>query len=161
MEGLLREKLLENGATLSVAESCTGGLIGNTLTNVPGSSRYFQGGVIVYSNQAKIDLLDVSPETLERFGAVSDQTVQEMAAGVRKRLKTVLGLAVTGIAGPEGGTEHKPVGTVHIGLALPEDIFSGKFRFWGTRERIKRQTAMMALDWTRRYLYGYPLLPGI
>jgi nicotinamide-nucleotide amidase len=108
--------------------------------------------VVVYSNQAKADLLDVSQQTLEKFGAVSEQTVREMAEGVRNRLKTDMGLSVSGIAGPDGGTKEKPVGTVHIGLAVEKEIFSGKYRFWGTREQIKLNTAMMALDWVRRYL---------
>ena len=160
IEDVLGEMLRERGQSISVAESCTGGLIGNLLTNSPGSSTYFLGGVVVYSNQAKVDLLDVSKKTLEEYGAVSEQTVLEMARGVRKRLHTDIGLSVSGIAGPDGGTKEKPVGTVHIGLAVEKEVFSGKYRFWGTREQIKSNTAMMALDWVRRYLNEDPFLPG-
>jgi len=160
IEDVLGEMLRERGQSISVAESCTGGLIGNLLTNSPGSSTYFLGGVVVYSNQAKVDLLDVSKETLEEYGAVSEQTVRQMAQGVRKRLHTDIGLSVSGIAGPDGGTKEKPVGTVHIGLAVEKEVFSGKYRFWGTREQIKSNTAMMALDWVRRYLNEDPFLPG-
>jgi nicotinamide-nucleotide amidase len=161
MEGVVGELLREKGLTISVAESCTGGLIGNLLTNVSGSSHYFQGGIIVYSNQAKVDLLDVSSETIERHGAVSDPTVREMAEGVKKRMDTDIGLAVTGIAGPEGGSKEKPVGTVHIGMSTANETFSRKYRFWVTREQIKLNTSMMALDWVRRYLHGDSFLPGI
>jgi nicotinamide-nucleotide amidase len=160
IEDVLGEMLREGGQSISVAESCTGGLIENLLTNSPGSSTYFLGGVVVYSNQAKVDLLGVSKKTLEEFGAVSEQTVREMAQGVRKRLHTDIGLSVSGIAGPDGGTREKPVGTVHIGLAVEKDVFSGKYRFWGTREQIKSNTAIMALDWVRRYLNEDPFLPG-
>jgi len=152
---------LQKKLTLSVAESCTGGLIGNLLTNVPGSSGYFLGGVIAYTNQAKMDLLGVSKQTLDTCGAVSDPVVREMAEGVRRELKADLGLAVTGIAGPDGGTEQKPVGTVHIGLAIRDETFSGKYRFWGKREQNKMNSALMALDWVRRVLHGNTLLPGI
>ncbi len=161
MEGVVGEMLLRKKLTLSVAESCTGGLIGNLLTNVPGSSGYFLGGMIVYGNQAKMDLLRVSKETLDTHGAVSDPVAREMAAGVRRELKTDLGLSVTGIAGPDGGTAEKPVGTVYIGLASGDETFSGKYRFWGKREQNKLNSAMMALDWVRRVLHGDPFLPGV
>jgi len=161
MEGVVGGMLLQKKLTLSVAESCTGGLIGNLLTNVPGSSGFFHGGVIVYSNQAKMDLLRVSKETIDTHGAVSDPVAIDMAAGVRRELKTDLGLSVTGIAGPDGGTAEKPVGTVYIGLASGDETFSGKYRFWGKREQNKLNSAMMALDWVRRVLHGDPFLPGL
>jgi nicotinamide-nucleotide amidase len=161
MEEVVGEKLRNKGLTISVAESCTGGLIGNLLTNASGSSNYFMGGLLVYSNQSKIDLLNVSQEAIEKNGAVSDRTVREMTEGVKKRIGTDIGLAVTGIAGPEGGSRDKPVGTVHIGMASDRETFTGKYRFWGTRKQIKKNTAMMALDWVRRYLNGDPLLPGL
>ena len=161
MERVVGDLLKDSGATIALAESCTGGLIGNLLTNVAGSSEYFQGGLVTYSNQAKTDLLGVSPETLNRYGAVSDQTVQEMARGVREKLGTKIGLAVSGIAGPDGGTAQKPVGTVYIGLAVDQETHSAKYRFWGTRKQIKSNAAMMALDWVRRKLHGYSFLPGI
>ncbi len=154
--------LVEKGLTLSVAESCTGGLVGHRLTNVSGSSKYFQGGVVVYSNRSKVDLLNVRQETLDRYGAVSDKTAREMALGVRERLKTDLGLAITGIAGPDGGSNEKPVGTVYIGLADGRDIFCGRYRFWGDdRHKVKLNASVMALDWVRRYLNGDPFLPGV
>jgi nicotinamide-nucleotide amidase len=158
MEAVVGEVLSKRRLTISVAESCTGGLVGNLLTNVPGSSIYFQGGVTAYSNQVKIDLLGVSPETISKHGAVSDQAVREMAEGVRKKVQTDIGLATSGIAGPDGGTEEKPVGTVHIGLATGKKTFSGKYLFRGSREQNKLNTAMMALDWVRRYLNGDPFL---
>ena len=161
MEKVVGEKLRKKGLTISVAESCTGGLIGDLLTNAPGSSNYFMGGIMVYSNQSKIDLLGVSRGAIEENGAVSDRTVQEMTEGVRKRMETDIGLAVTGIAGPDGGSREKPVGTVHIGLSRDKETFTSKYRFWGTRKQIKKNTAMMALDWVRRYLNGDPLLPGL
>ena len=161
MEEVVGEKLRNKGLTISVAESCTGGLIGDLLTNTPGSSNYFMGGILVYSNQSKIDLLNVSQEVIEKKGAVSDKTVREMTEGVKKRIGTDIGLAVTGIAGPKGGSREKPVGTVHIGLSTDRETFAGKYRFWGTRKQIKKNTAMMALDWVRRYLNGDPFLPGL
>ncbi len=161
MEEVVGRKLLDKGITISVAESCTGGLIGHRLTNVAGSSDYFQGGIIVYSNQSKIDFLNVNSNTIETFGAVSDQTVREMVCGIKDRFKTDLALAVTGIAGPDGGTREKPVGTVHLGLAAGDKVFSGKYRFRGTRKQVKLETSMMALDWTRRYLDGNTFIPGI
>ncbi len=161
MEEVLGETLRERHLTISVAESCTGGLIGHLLTNVPGSSDYFLGGMITYSNESKIGLLGVSSKTLVTQGAVSDPTVQEMARGVRERLKSNIGLSVSGIAGPEGGTVKKPVGTVYIGLAADDKVLSGKYRFQGMREEIKLNTAMMALDWVRRYLHEDPFLSGI
>lgn len=153
--------LLEKGMTLSVAESCTGGLIGHRLTNVAGSSRYFQGGVIAYDNRIKMVLLGVRAETLEKRGAVSPETAREMALGVRERMGTDLGISVTGIAGPEGGSEEKPVGTVHLGLSHKGTLLSKQYRFWGNRTMIKKNSAAMALDWIRRWLRGDPLLPGL
>lgn len=161
MEEVVGQRLLEKGLTLSVAESCTGGQIGHRLTNVSGSSEYYQGGVVAYSNQAKVDLLSVRDETLARYGAVSGPVAQEMADGVRNRFSTDLGLSVTGIAGPAGGTSQKPVGTVHVGLAHGAHVFSGHYRFWGNRVQVKQQSATMALDWVRRYLHGDPFLPGV
>ena len=116
---------------------------------------------MVYSNQSKMDLLNVSQEVIEKNGAVSDITVREMTEGVKKRIGTDIGLAVTGIAGPEGGSREKPVGTVFIGLSTDRETFTGKYRFWGTRKQIKKNTAMMALVWFRRYLNGDPFLPGL
>ena len=153
--------LVDKGLTISVAESCTGGLIGSMITDVPGSSRYFLGGIIAYSNQSKMEILNVSSRTIEEHGAVSDQTVREMAGGVKRLFNSHLGLAVTGIAGPEGGSIEKPVGTVFIGLAAEDRIFTAGYRFHGTRGEIKQETARMAIDYLRRYLNDDTFLPGI
>jgi nicotinamide-nucleotide amidase len=161
MEEVVGRLLSQSRKTLSVAESCTGGLIGHRLTNVAGSSGYFQGGVVSYSNQSKADILHVDPKTLEKHGAVSAQTAEEMARGIRKQMKSDLGLAVTGIAGPDGGTGEKPVGTVYIGLDSADGTVSRRYRFWGRRKQVKLNTSTMALDWVRRYLNGDTFLPGI
>jgi nicotinamide-nucleotide amidase len=138
--------------TLSVAESCTGGLISHRITNVPGSSDYFERGVIVYSNRAKTELLGVPKRILTRHGAVSRETVCLMAEGVRGQSGSDLGLAVTGIAGPGGGSEEKPVGTVWIALATAQGTRADRFLFSGNRSQIKIMTAYTALNWIRRYL---------
>jgi len=152
LEELVGFQLREQGLTLAVAESCTGGLICHRLTNVPGSSDYFLGGVVTYGNRAKMDLLRVPGETLDREGAVSEATVKAMALGVKEIFHTPLGLAVSGIAGPSGGTPEKPVGTVYIGLATPEGVSAKACRFHGSREEIKALSAQTALDWLRREL---------
>jgi nicotinamide-nucleotide amidase len=161
MEAVVGELLKERKMTLSVAESCTGGLIGHRITSIPGSSLYFDRGATVYSNKSKVEMLGVRQETIDRYGAVSDQTVREMAKGIKRIAKTDIGLAVTGIAGPLGGTEDKPVGTVYIGLSVDDNIFSSQYRFSGERDKVKLNTSEMALDWVRRYLNGHPFIPGI
>lgn len=161
MNNRLSDLLVINSLTISTAESCTGGLIGHIITNTPGSSAYYMGGVISYSNQAKCDLLGVSPETLEKFGAVSEQTAKEMAAGVKERFKTDVGLSVTGIAGPDGGSDEKPVGTVFMGFIFKGAPCSIRYLFKGSRFEIKQQTAETALENIRRYLNGNPFIPGI
>jgi nicotinamide-nucleotide amidase len=161
MEDVVGRALSERGLTLATAESCTGGRIGDRITDVAGSSGYFMGGVVAYSNEVKQALLGVSGKTLQDHGAVSAETAREMAAGVKERFGAGIGLAVTGIAGPGGGSRQKPVGTVHIGLASDAEALSGRYRFWGGRDQVKAQTAMMALDWVRRMLYGYSFLPGV
>jgi len=161
MEDLVGTMLSERDLTISVAESCTGGLIGDRLTDVPGSSRYYKGGIIAYSNQAKIELLDVSPGCIEEHGAVSDQTVREMAEGVKKRFRSHIGIAVSGIAGPDGGSREKPVGTVYIGMSASEEIFSAGYCFQGARKQVKHNSSTMVLDWVRRHLNGDPFLPGL
>jgi len=117
--------------------------------------------VVSYSNRAKVDLLRVSAKTIDIHGAVSAETASEMAMGVRSSMHADLGLAVTGIAGPDGGSRDKPVGTVHIALSSEKGTFTEKYRFWGRRNRVKLNSAMMALDWVRRYLNGDPFIPGI
>lgn len=130
---------------LATAESCTGGLIGHCLTNVPGSSSYYQGGVISYANEAKVWLLGVHQETLDQFGAVSRQTVIEMANGARSALEADIGLSVSGIAGPDGGTAEKPVGLVWVGLSYGGVDLARSFQFEGSRRQVKEQAAEMAL----------------
>lgn len=131
---------------LAVAESCTGGLISHLLTNVPGSSDYFLGSVISYSNQVKTQLLKVKLETLAIYGAVSRETVIEMARGVRTLLSADIGISVSGIAGPGGGTLDKPIGTTWIGLSIDGLDQAWHFQFGGDRQEIKRQAAEMALS---------------
>lgn len=144
--------LMMRGATLSVAESCTGGLLGERITNVPGSSRYFLGGVVCYSNPLKTKLVGVPDSLIKKKGAVSAEVAEALAKGIRQRTRSVLGLGLTGIAGPEGGTPDKPVGTVHIALAEAHRVKSEKLRFLGDRERIRWQAAQAALDLVRRRL---------
>lgn len=138
---LIRQKL-----TLATAESCTGGLIAKLITDVPGSSEVFIGGVVSYSNAMKIKWLGVRPETLEQFGAVSAQTVHEMVAGIKKQTKADLAIAVSGIAGPSGGTPEKPVGTVFIGIAVREQQILRQYLFQGSRSQVRRQTATQAAE---------------
>ena len=153
MEDVVGELLRQHGRTLAVAESCTGGLIGHRITEVPGSSAYFLLDVVTYSNEAKQQLLGVDQGTLTAHGAVSIQTAEEMAAGVRRVSGADLGLATTGIAGPGGGTPEKPVGTVCIALAWEGGIWSHRYNL-GTRGRewVKGMTAQLALDRVRRHL---------
>ncbi len=146
LEGQVGNLLVQRGLTLAVAESCTGGLVSHNITNVSGSSKYFMGGVIAYANEAKVHLLGVNPETLEKYGAVSFYTVLEMANGVRKALSTDIGLSTSGIAGPTGGTPDKPVGTVWIGLSAVNAGASLVFHFDGNRQSIKEQAARAALQ---------------
>ncbi len=145
---LLRKKKM----TLAVAESCSGGLISHRLTNVSGSSEYFIEGVVAYGNAAKIDLLAVPPGLIERHGAVSVPVARAMAQGIRKRTRADLGLAVTGIAGPSGGSADKPVGLVFTALAWPGGTEVQESLFLGMREQIKFQSAQRALDMARRHL---------
>lgn len=155
LAAVVGELLRSSQATLSVAESCTGGTLGQMLTEISGSSDYFWGGVISYDNSVKAGLLGVNPDDLARFGAVSDTVAAQMALGVKNRLSTTWGLSITGIAGPTGGTETKPVGLVYIGLAGPKDeVTSFKYQFGTTRDRsfIRHLSACTALDLLRRRL---------
>ncbi|MDA8211774.1 MAG: competence/damage-inducible protein A [Clostridia bacterium] len=152
LETVVGQKLKELGFTISLAESCTGGLISSRFTDVPGSSAYFQYGVVSYSNSAKEVFLGVKEDTLLTYGAVSEQTAREMAGGIREKMGTTLGLAVTGIAGPDGGTPEKPVGLVYIALASAQEVMVKKFQFGGPRKNIKLLTANAALNLVRLYL---------
>ena len=137
--------LTQRGWRLALAESCTGGLISHRITNIPGSSEYFLGSVIAYAYEAKVMLLGVNQETLDKYGAVSKETVLEMAHGVRQVLGAEVGLSISGIAGPGGGTPEKPVGLTWIGLSMP-DYENSWQRIWtGNRLKIKEQAAEEAL----------------
>jgi PncC family amidohydrolase len=132
--------------TISTAESFTGGLISSFLTSIPGSSDYFAGGIIAYANEIKTDLLSVSPKTLKKFGAVSEEVVREMAHGVKKLLKTDVGISSSGIAGPTGGTEKKPVGTVALGVDIPEKIITNIVHLKGERSQIIELAGIRVLE---------------
>ena len=135
----------QHNVCLAAAESCTGGLLSHLITNVPGSSDYFLGSVITYANQAKIQILGVKSETLEKFGAVSRETVLEMAHAVRQVFFADIGVSVSGIAGPGGGVPGKPVGTVWIGLSVAGLDRAWRYQFSGDRQEVKQQAAEMAL----------------
>ena len=150
MEEAAGRTLTDKKMSLSVAESCTGGLLCHWLTNVPGSSGYFKQGVIAYSNSAKISLLNLPAEILKKFGAVSPEVVEEMAKRVKETGGTDIGIAVTGIAGPGGGTREKPVGLVYTGFSNGAKIVSEDHHFGGGRELIKIQAAQASLDLLRR-----------
>jgi nicotinamide-nucleotide amidase len=152
LEEVVGRHLRQQGHTLAVAESCSGGLICHRLTNISGSSDYFQGGVVTYSNQAKMDLLQVASDTLDQKGAVSPETAAAMAQGVKELCHADFGLAVTGIAGPTGGTPEKPVGLVFMGLADKTGVETRRHQFPGDRDMVKTLTAENALDWLRRKL---------
>jgi len=140
-------KILEQRSlTLAVAESCTGGRLGDAITDVPGSSAYFLGGVISYSNEAKFSLLGVDRSTLESMGAVSEEVALMMADGVRKRLGASIGVGITGIAGPTGSTHDKPVGLVCIAVSSTERSFSSRSVFSGSRFDVKAQAVLKALE---------------
>jgi len=154
MEQAVGNLLRKRGMTLALAESCTGGLIGHRITNVSGSSDYFLMGLVVYSNEAKTRFLEVEPSLLKEYGAVSSEVAARMAEGAREAAGASIGLAVTGIAGPAGGSRDKPVGTVFIALASDAGNRCKGFRFRGSREDIKALTAQNALDLLRRALIG-------
>jgi nicotinamide-nucleotide amidase len=143
---------IQQGLTLALAESCTGGMIAQRVTSIPGSSRYFLEGAVTYSNAAKARQLGVDSALLVEKGAVSSEVASAMAKGVRQAAGSYLGLAVTGIAGPDGGTDDKPVGTVFISLAAPDGCWTKRFQFSGSRDEIRTITAWTSLDWLRRYL---------
>ncbi|MFZ3215533.1 MAG: competence/damage-inducible protein A [Candidatus Acidiferrales bacterium] len=155
LEEVVGRVLTENRATVAVAESCTGGMLAERLTNVPGSSSYFLGGVICYSNELKVSLVGVPQTLLEAKGAVSSEVALALADGIRKRTGATLGVGVTGVAGPGGGTPEKPVGLVHIGIADEHGPRERAYRFPGDRERIRQFASQAALDAVRRY-YLYP-----
>jgi len=144
--------LAGRGLTLAVAESCTGGLMGHRITSVSGSSAYFLGGIIAYSDEVKTRELGVVPEVLGREGAVSESIAEQMAAGIRDRFRADIGLGITGIAGPGGGSAEKPVGLVFIGLADSGGRRVCRFNFCGDRMSIKKSSCQAALEMLRKYL---------
>ncbi len=145
LEEKIARLLKKKHQTVSVAESCSGGLLGHQLTNLPGSSKYFYGGVIVYSNAAKVKTLGVSADIIKKQGAVSAPVAQKMAEAVRKLFKTDFGISITGIAGPSGGTKDKPIGLTFIAVAKQKKILCRQFRFKGTRLNIKTLAVHSAL----------------
>lgn len=143
---MLGEKLLDKGWTISCAESCTGGGIGYAITSIPGSSAWFNQGFITYSNDAKQSLLDVSRDTLDTYGAVSEQTVAEMAYGTATKAQANISISVSGIAGPDGGTPDKPVGTVWFGFFYNGEVTKVKQHFNGNREAVRIKAIEFALS---------------
>jgi nicotinamide-nucleotide amidase len=157
LEQVVGRLLRERGASIAVAESCTGGLIAAKLTDVPGSSDYFVGGVVAYADAAKRALLDVPEALIAQHGAVSEPVARAMAEGARARFGADLAVATTGISGPGGGSETKPVGLVHIALADAQGTHADHFVFPLDRTRHRQLTAQVALDWIRRRMLGFPL----
>lgn len=152
LEAVVGTLLREKGLTLACAESCTGGLLGHRLTNVPGSSDYFLESAVVYANRAKTSRLGVPSKLIEIHGAVSAPVARAMAAGIRRTAGSDYGLAITGVAGPEGGTAGKPVGLVYVAMARAEGVVVEKHVFWGGREQVKFQSSQKALDLLRKDL---------
>jgi nicotinamide-nucleotide amidase len=150
IENVVGRLLKEKGKTLSTAESCTGGYISHLITSVAGSSEYYKGSVIAYSNEAKIKELKVEKGILDEYGAVSRQTAEQMASGSKMKFSSDFAVGITGIAGPSGGSEEKPVGTVWIAVAGPQGVVSQKFLFGEHRGRNIRKSALMALDMLRK-----------
>jgi nicotinamide-nucleotide amidase len=152
LEQVIGNLLASRGDTIATAESCTGGYVAHLLTSIAGSSRYFMGSVVAYDNTVKIKQLGVDKDALDQFGAVSKEVVTQMAEVVRQKLETTWALATSGIAGPDGGTETKPVGTVWIALAGPTGTIARKYQFGKDRERNIKKSAFTALDLLRNAL---------
>jgi nicotinamide-nucleotide amidase len=150
LEVIVGRMLQDRSATVAVAESCTGGMLGERITSIPGSSHYFAGGFLVYTNAMKTGLLGVDPDVLAMHTAVSDPVARAMADGARDRTGSTYALSVTGIAGPEGGTEEMPVGTGFIGISGPNGTDARKLRWVGDRRRIRHAAVQSALDLLRR-----------
>lgn len=154
IEKIVYRLLLQRELKMAVAESCTGGLIAKRLTDIPGASEVFDRGVVVYSNSSKIELLGVNEETINKYGAVSNEVAIEMAKKIKSISGADIGLAVTGIMGPSGGTQDKPVGTVHIAICDEKSMISNKFIFGDDRDYNRNRTALYALDMLRKHLLG-------
>jgi PncC family amidohydrolase len=154
LQSQVGQLLYERGLKLVLAESCTGGLLGSRITDVPGSSEYFLGGVVAYAYETKVELLGVSWDTLNTKGAVSRETVLEMARGIRNLMKAHIAVSVSGIAGPGGGTPEKPVGTTWVGLVAEDGEWAKLFQFSGDREGNKVSAVDAALNLLLDYLMG-------
>ena len=147
IEEIVGKMLIEKGLTISTAESCTGGMIASKLVNYPGISSVFMESCVTYSNEAKMSRLNVKSRTLEKYGAVSTETAGEMAYGIATTSKTDIGISVTGVAGPDGGTLEKPVGLVYVGLYIKGNIQVKELRLSGDRNSIRNETTIFALNW--------------
>jgi nicotinamide-nucleotide amidase len=152
LESVVGQKLIEHAATVATAESCTGGLLGSRITDIAGSSRYYMGGVVCYDAKAKIDLAGVDPELIRQHGEVSEEVARALAEGVRKRFDTTYGVGITGIAGPGGGSEAKPVGTVHMAVAGPHGTKHRKMFWPAPRTLVKWFSTQWALDLLRTFI---------
>ena len=152
LEKSMGDYLRERGWTLSIAESCTGGVVSHRITNVPGSSVYFEGSIVCYSNRVKARYLHIPLKTIEHFGAVSPQIARRMAHGIGEAFHTEFGLSTTGVAGPTGGTKKNPVGTVFIGFSDRKRTWVKRFVLKGTRREIKKEAAEKALLFLRECL---------
>jgi nicotinamide-nucleotide amidase len=157
LEQVVGDLLKKQEATVTTVESCTGGAVAAHLTSVPGASDYFNGALVTYSNRIKRELVNVSPEVLNDYGAVSKETVEQMAVGGREKMKATYAIALSGIAGPDGGSEEKPVGTVWIAVAGPNRVYSKKFLFENNRERNIRRSVLSALNMLRCEILGLNL----
>lgn len=155
IEEKIGQELRERAWRLAVAESCTGGLIGHRITNISGSSTYYLGSITAYAYRAKVRLLGVSWDTLEKYGAVSEEAISEMALGVRRALTADVGIAVSGIAGPTGGTPEKPVGYTWIGLSTVEGVQTLQHTAGGNRIENKQEIAQLALEFLYDYLVNH------
>lgn len=154
MEQIVGQLLIDNNLTISTAESCTGGLLSSKLVNVSGISKVFSKGYIVYANDAKVSELGVNPDVIERYGAVSMEVAREMAEGLRKKTQTDVSVAITGIAGPDGGTPEKPVGLVYVAVCIRDVTLVREFRNAGDRTRVRHMTALHALNMVREAVYN-------
>jgi nicotinamide-nucleotide amidase len=157
MEEVVGEALVERGFRIATAESCTGGLLAKRLTDTAGSSRYFERGYVTYSNASKVELLGVRAADVETHGAVSAPVAEQMATGAARKAGVEVGVGITGIAGPDGGTEEKPVGTVFVAVATPRGVGARRLALLGTRSHIRERATQTALDLVRRQVRGLPL----
>ena len=152
LEEVVAGLLIKNNTTIATAESCTAGLLSARLTDVPGSSKYFNGGIVCYSNELKHDLVNVKQNTLDQYGAVSEETASELAVNIAKNLKSEIGVGITGIAGPDGGTEKKPVGLVFVGISYKNNVYIKKYNLTPNRNINRELTVILCLNEIRKIL---------